>query len=556
LKQLPGSNAREVITRVKQRMEELKKSTFLPGVNYEASYDVSRFLDASFHEVMRTLFEAFILVTLVVYLFLQDWRSTLIPALVVPVSLIGTFAFIQAAGFTLNLVTLFALLLAIGIVVDNAIVVVEAVHAKMSQGIGARKATEAAMHEISGAILAITLVMAAVFVPVAFMTGPTGIFFRQFSITMAIAITLSGVSALTLTPALCALMLKNEHGKKKKTNRVSRFLDGFNKWYDGLSERYQKLLSKIANRRTATFGMLLAFCIFSGLLGKLVPSGFIPDEDQGTFFISVTSPSGATMERTEAVIEDIVRSVKSIDAIESVSTADGTNILSDGTGATYGTCLVNLKNWKDRKMSVQEVMDLVKEKTGHIKDARLDIFLPPPIPGYGNAGGFEVKVIDKTGRNDLNEMQKVSDDFIAALKKRKEIGSAFTIYDATFPQYTLHVDYDKAAQKGVTAEKAMGELSTLVGSEYASNFVRFGRTYKVMVQALPQYRARPEDILKLTVKNDSDQMVPLSAFMTMDKTFGVDQITRYNMYNSAEMNGEEATGFSSGDAIRACPGNR
>jgi len=368
---------------------------------------------------------------------------------------------------------------------------------------------------------------------------------------MAIAITISGICALTLTPALCAIMLKNIHGKEKKKNIVNRFLRAFNTWYSTIEERYRLLLRKIVNRTAITFGLLVLFCIFSGIFGKLVPSGFIPDEDQGTFFISVTTPSGATMERTQAVIDDLVKSIKGIDAIESISTADGTNILSDGTGATYGTCLINLKDWKHRKESVNEVMELVKEKTAHIHDARLDIFPPPPVPGYGNAAGFEMKLIDKTGRNDLNEMQKVSDHFISDLKKRKEIGSAFTIYDATFPQYTLHVDYDKAAQKGVTAGKAMSELSTLIGSEYASNFIRFGKTYKVMVQALPQYRAKPEDVLKLTVKNDSDEMVPISAFTTMEKTYGVDQITRYNMYNSAEMNGEKADGYSSGEAIKA-----
>lgn len=550
LKQLPGSNASEVIRNVKKKMEELKQSSFLPGMDYEISYDVSRFLDASFHEVIKTLIEAFVLVTIVVFVFLQDWRSTIIPAIAVPVSLIGTLFFMYLFGFSLNLITLFALVLAIGIVVDNAIVVVEAVHAKMeSSHMSAVNATKHAMKEISGAIIAITLVMAAVFVPVAFMSGPTGIFYRQFSLTLAISIVISGITALTLTPALCALMLKGNTKHNKKEH--NRFFNRFNNFYESIASRYQNILRKIINRRSVTFIMLIIFCLGSGVFAKLVPSGFIPNEDQGVFYASITTPSGSTLERTKKVVNDLEKACEGIDAIESVSSLAGTNILSDGTGATYGTCLINLKDWKDRSMSVDEVIDLVKERSKKIKDATIDFFPPPAIPGYGTASGFELKLLDKSGNNDLKAMEKVTNDFVADLKKRPEIGSAFTIYDASFPQYTLHFDNDKAAQKGVTANNAMSELQTLIGSEYASNFIKFGKTYKVMVQALPEYRAKPEDVLNLTVKNDQGKMVPLSAFITLEKTYGVDQITRYNMYNSAELNGEEAPGYSSGEAIKA-----
>lgn len=550
LKQLPGSNASEVIRNVKKKMEELKQSSFLPGMDYEISYDVSRFLDASFHEVIKTLIEAFVLVTIVVFVFLQDWRSTIIPAIAVPVSLIGTLFFMYLFGFSLNLITLFALVLAIGIVVDNAIVVVEAVHAKMeSSHMSAVNATKHAMKEISGAIIAITLVMAAVFVPVAFMSGPTGIFYRQFSLTLAISIVISGITALTLTPALCALMLKGNTKHNKKEH--NRFFNRFNNFYESIASRYQNILRKIINRRSVTFIMLIIFCLGSGVFAKLVPSGFIPNEDQGVFYASITTPSGSTLERTKKMVNDLEKACEGIDAIESVSSLAGTNILSDGTGATYGTCLINLKDWKDRSMSVDEVIDLVKERSKKIKDATIDFFPPPAIPGYGTASGFELKLLDKSGNNDLKAMEKVTNDFVADLKKRPEIGSAFTIYDASFPQYTLHFDNDKAAQKGVTANNAMSELQTLIGSEYASNFIKFGKTYKVMVQALPEYRAKPEDVLNLTVKNDQGKMVPLSAFITLEKTYGVDQITRYNMYNSAELNGEEAPGYSSGEAIKA-----
>jgi hydrophobic/amphiphilic exporter-1 (mainly G- bacteria), HAE1 family len=552
IKQLPGSNARAVIQDVKMRLAELKATMFLKGMDYEVSYDISRFMDASVREVVKTFIEALILVALVVFIFLQDWRSTLIPALAVPVSLVGTFFFMQFLGFSLNLITLFALVLAIGIVVDNAIVVVEAVHAKMENSkISPLKATEEAMKEITGAIIAITLVMSAVFVPVAFMGGPSGIFYRQFSLTMAIAIVLSGVVALTLTPALCALLLKNHYGEKKKRTVLSKFFDGFNRWYEGLENKYKNLLSKIANRRMVTFGVILAFCAGTGILGKILPTGFIPNEDQGTFYASVTTPSGATLERTKEVVNAIQREAQNLEGIESVSTLAGTNILSDGTGATYGTALINLKPWKDRTVSVDDVIASLEEKTAYIKDAQIEFFPPPAVPGYGNASGFELRLLDKTGSGDFKKMEEVVRQFISDLKARPEIASAFTIFDASFPQYTLHIDIDKAAQKGVTINNAMGSLQTMLGSEYASNFIRFGQMYKVMVQASPEYRASPEDLLKLYVKNDQEEMVSLSAFITMEKTYGVDQVTRYNMFPSAELNGEGKQGVSSGMVLHA-----
>jgi len=552
LKQLPGSNASEVITNVKKRLAEIKTSTFLTGMDYEVSYDVSRFLDASVHEVIKTLIEAFLLVALVVFIFLQDFRSTIIPAIAVPVSLIGTLFFMQLMGFSLNLITLFALVLAIGIVVDNAIVVVEAVHAKMEKShMGPMKATEQAMKEISGAIIAITLVMSAVFVPVAFMSGPSGIFYRQFSLTMAISIVLSGVIALTLTPALCAMLLKNDHGKPKKLNWITKFFNGFNKWYDGLSSGYQKLLSIIADRRVITYATIITFCFAIGIFGKIIPSGFIPNEDQGTFYASITTPAGSTLERTKAVVNEIQIACKDIDAIESISSLAGTNVLSDGTGATYGTCLINLKDWSKRKQSVDEIIELVTERTKNIKDAQIEFFPPPAVPGYGNASGFELRLLDKTGSGDFKKMAETVSQFIKDLKTRPEIASAFTIFDASYPQYILNIDYDMAAKKGITVSQAMGTLQTLLGSEYATNFIRFGQMYKVMVQALPQYRATPDDILKLPVKNDKDEMVPLAAFIDVERVYGVDQITRYNMYPSAELNGEANEGFSSGSAIKA-----
>ncbi len=550
LKQLPGTNAKEVIDNVKKRMEELKETMFLEGMDYEVSYDISRFMDASIHEVIKTFLEALLLVTLVVFVFLQNWRATLIPALAVPVSIVGTFFFMQFLGFSLNLITLFALVIVIGIVVDDSIVVVEAVHAKMEHSkISAKKAAQAAMKEISGAIIAITLVMSAVFVPVAFMGGPAGIFFRQFSLTMAIAIVISGIVALTLAPALCSLLLK--HPGTEKVTFLTKFFSGFNQWYENLEGRYKSLLDKIINRKIVTWGILIVFIIGTGIFGKILRTGFIPNEDQGMFYVNVLTPPGSTLERTKIVVNAIVKEAETIEEIESISSLAGTNILSDGTGATYGSFLINLKEWSKRNSTVEEIIAELKEKTAHIKDAEIDFFPPPAVPGYGNASGFEVKLLDKTGRDDLKAMEAVTKQFVEDLENRPEIANCFTIFNASIPQYILNVDHDKAAQKGVTVNNAMSTLSALVGSEYASNFIKFGKTYKVMVQALPEYRANPEDILKFRVKNDRDKMVPLSAFITLQKSYGVDQITRYNMYNSAELNGEEAPGYSSGDALKA-----
>ncbi|MDP3506028.1 MAG: efflux RND transporter permease subunit [Myxococcales bacterium] len=552
LKQLPGSNASQVIAEVKRRMAVMKRDVFLPGMNYEFSFDVSRFLDAAVHEVLQTILEAFLLVVLVVFVFLQDWRSTLIPVIAVPVSLIGTFTFINALGFSLNLITLFALVLAIGIVVDDAIVVVEAVHERLEHSkLTVREATDAAMSEIGGAIVAITLVMSAVFLPVAFVSGPAGIFYRQFSLTMAIAIGLSGVVALTLTPALCALLLKRHEPLSHRKGIVAAFFRWFEARYASAEGGYLGVVGKIATRRLVTLLLLVGFTGATGLVAQGVPTGFIPLEDQGTFYASVTAPPGATLERTKVVVDGIGAVARRLEGVASVATLAGTNILSDGTGATYGTVLVNLKPWNERTVAVKEVMRQLGEGTKHLRDAQIEMFPPPPVPGYGNAGGFELRLLDKTGRGDFGEMQKVVTQFIVDLKARPEIASAFTIFDTNFPQYLVHIDLDKAAEKGLAVDASLGALQTMLGSEYATNFIRFGQMYKVMVQAAPEYRSTPEDLLKIQVRSERGELVPLSAVMRLEKTHGVDQTTRYNMYPSAELNGEGPPGVSSGAVLRA-----
>ncbi|MGB7529047.1 efflux RND transporter permease subunit [Sphingobacterium cellulitidis] len=549
LKQSYGSNASQVIKDVKAKMEELQQS-FPKGLHYEISYDVSKFLDASMEKVLHTLVEAFVLVALVVFLFLGDLRSTLIPTIAVPVSLVGAFLFMQFFGITINLITLFALVLAIGVVVDDAIVVIEAVHKKMEEDhISAYKATKRAMKEIAGAIVAITFLMAAVFIPVAFMSGPVGIFYRQFSITMATSIILSGIVALTLTPALCAILLKNNHGKPRKKSIVDKFLDSFNRGFDKMQGRYVGLLRKMVNKRALTFIILIGFCIGAYFLNNSVPAGFIPNEDQGMIYAIIQTPPGSTLERTNKAALDLQKEAEDIDGVASVSSLAGYEILNEGTAANTGTLLINLKGWEERKESAREIIEQLEKSAENIPGASIEFFQPPAVPGYGAAGGFELRLLDKTGNNDFQKMEQVSKDFVKELNKRPELSSVFTFFSASFPQYLLKIDNDIAQQKGVSIDNAMSTLSTLVGSNYETNFIKFDRQYKVMVQALPQYRALPEDILKLYAKNDKGEMVPFSEFMHMEKVYGLSEITRHNMYLASEISGSSAAGFSSGEAI-------
>lgn len=550
LKQRPGSNAREVIENVKRRMAELESSSFPPKMKYNVAYDVSRFLDASIAEVIRTLIEAFLLVFIIVYLFLQDFRSTLIPALAVPVALIGTFAFMDMLGFSINLLTLFAMVLAIGIVVDNAIVVVEAVHAKMHEkGLSAYEATVEAMKDIGGAIVAITLVMSAVFIPVAFMSGPVGIFYRQFSLTLAIAIAISGINALTLTPALCAIMLKPTHGEKK--GWLGRFFKGFNKYYDALNFKYEKLVSQIGSKKWWTFGIFIFFAIATWLTASFLPKGFIPTEDQGVIYVNVTTPPGATVERTGKVLDELARICKELPVIENITSLGGYSLITESAGASYGMAMINLKPWDQREESIQDVIQMLEERSESISDAKIEFFPPPTVPGFGNSSGFELRLIDKTGTNNLARLDEVATSFIDKVIARPEVENAFTSFDPNFPQYLLKVDYEMAAKLEVSVDNAMNTLQTLIGSFYASNFIRFGQMYKVMVQAAPAYRGKPEDVLKMYVKNARGEMVPFSSFLSMERVYGPEQITRYNMFNATMINGEPSLGYSSGDAIKA-----
>ncbi len=551
LKQNYGSNASEVIEEVKEKLEIMKES-FPPGVDYKISYDVSQFLDASIEQVIHTLKDAFILVAIVVFIFLGDWRSTLIPILAVPVSLIGAFFVIQFFGLSINLVTLFALVLAIGIVVDDAIVVVEAVHAKFDEepNISAYNAVKKVLSEISGAIIAITMVMVSVFVPISFMSGPVGTFYRQFSITMASSIVISALIALTLTPVLCAIMLTNHHGRPKKRNLLTKSLDKFNSGFEKLTGKYVGLLRLIVNRRVVTFGILLAFCAGIAYENYVLPSGFIPNEDQGTIYAIIQTPPGSTLEKTNQVSQRLQKICKEIEGVESVSSLAGYEIMTEGRGSNAGTCLINLKTWSDRHHTVKEIMEELEEKTRGL-GAIVEFFEPPAIPGFGTSGGFSMRLLDKTTDTDYHEFDKINKEFMDNLGKRKELAGLFTFFAANYPQYELEIDNNLAMQKGVSIGKAMENLNILIGSTYEQGFIKFNQFFKVYVQSDPKFRRMPSDLLNLFVKNDRGEMVPYSSFMTLKKGQGPNEITRFNLYNSSAIQGLPAKGYTTADAIQA-----
>ena len=551
LKQTLGSNASEVIAQVKEKLKE--QAEFMPpGMAYKVSYDVSTFLDASIEQVLHTLLDAFLLVALVVFLFLGDWRSTLIPIIAVPVSLIGAFFVMQLFGLSINLITLFALVLAIGIVVDNAIVVVEAVHAKMESDhqLTPYAAVKQVMGEIGGAIIAITLVMVSVFIPISFMTGPVGVFYRQFSITMAGSIIISAIVALTLTPVLCAMLMKPHHGVARKRSIMDRFIDAFNRWFEKLTGSYVAILNKIVVRRVLTFGALAGFCAAIYFTNQILPAGFIPSEDQGTIYAIVQTPPGSTLETTNKVAQDLQKICAKIPEVESVSSLAGYEIMTEGRGSNAGTCLIDLKPWHERDKDVHEVMEELEQRTKDL-GAVIEYFEPPAVPGFGSSAGFSLRMLDKTNGTDYHEFERINNEFMAALGKRKELTGLFTFYAANFPQYEMIIDNGLAMQKGVSIGKAVENLNILIGSTYEQGFIRFGRFFKVYAQAAPEYRRYPTDLTGLFVKNEEGEMVPYSSFMRFEKRLGPNEITRYNLYNSATIRGLSVEGYTSGDAIKA-----
>ncbi len=552
LKQNPGSNAAVVIEKVKEKLKEIKEDSFPPGMDYEVSYDVSSFLEASIEKVLHTLFEAFILVALVVFLFLGDWRSTLIPTLAVPVSLIGTFFFMLMFGLSINLITLFALVLAIGVVVDDAIVVVEAVHAKMAEKhLSPYRATKEVVHEISGAIIAITMVMTAVFIPVTFMTGPVGVFYRQFGLTMAMSIVLSGVVALTLTPVLCAMLLKPHTNHVKKRGPLAILLHLFDRGVEKVTGGYAGVLRRIVTRRGMTMFIIMGFSYGIFLVNTQLSTGFIPLEDQGMIYGIIQTPPGSTLEYTNAKSHELQKIARETDGVKSVSSLAGYEVLTEGRGSNAGTCLINLKNWSDRKLTSRQIIAELEEKGRVISNVKLEFFEPPAVPGFGAAGGFSVRLLDKTTSGTYQQLGEVTDKFLKRLGERKEVKGLFTFFASNYPQYEIVINNDVAMQKGVSIGNAMDNLSIVIGSTWEQGFVRFGQFFKVYVQAGPEFRRFPEDLGNMFVKNDRGEMVPYSSFMQIKKKQGLNEINRYNLYTSAAIQGAPAAGFSSGQAIQA-----
>ena len=554
LKQSPGSNAVEVINEVKRQLEQIKMESFPPGMEFEVTYDVSKFLEASIEKVLHTLIEAFFLVSLVVYLFLGDIRSTLIPTIAVPVSLIGTFFVMKMFGLSINLITLFAMVLAIGVVVDDAIVVVEAVHAKMHEKhLSPFRATSEVMDEISGAIVAVTLVMTSVFVPVTFVPGPVGTFYRQFGITMAAAIVLSGIVALTLTPVLCAMILRpHTPGAAKRLGPVGLLLWLFDKGVNLVTAGYGAVLYRLVPRRLIAPLIVAGFAYGIVDVTKVLPTGFIPGEDQGMIYGIIQTPPGSTLEYTNAKSHELQAiAMELTDEVGSVSSLAGYEVLTEGRGSNAGTCLINLKQWSERKRTSREIIADLEERCRKISNVKLEFFEPPAVPGFGAAGGFSVRLLDKNSSTDYRRLGEVTEKFMKALSKREELSDVFTFFNANYPQYELVIDSDSAMQKGVSIGKAMDTLGILIGSTYEQGFILFGQFYKLYVQAAPEYRRYPDDLNYLFVKNDRGEMVPYTAFMKVRKMQGLNEITRYNLYPSAAIQGSPAAGYSSGQALQA-----
>lgn len=552
--QTAGSNATSIIQNIEKYLKEIEP-TLPPGMKTEVIMSANDFLFASIHEVVKTLLEAFLLVVIVVYIFLQDFRSTLIPLIAIPVALIGTFFVLYVIGFSLNLLTLCALVLAIAIVVDDAIVVVEGVHAKLDQGSqSARKASIDAMSELGGAIVSITLVMMAVFIPVSFMTGTSGTFYRQFGLTLAIAIGLSAINALTLSPALCALFLKpHDPNKEEKKTFVTRFHNGFNAAYSTLLQKYKKSVLFFVQHRWIAFGGVALGVFLLVFLMKVTPTGLVPNEDTGTVFAVLDMPPGTSQERTQKALLQLDSLIAANPAVKSRTTITGYSFIA-GQGNTYGTIIVKLKDWAERedieKSDLNSVIGslYVQAKMG-ISDANVLIFGPPMIPGYSISNGFELNLQDKTG-GDLDRFFEIANQFLAKLNQRPEIAAARTSFNPTFPQYMIDIDAAKCKQAGISPRDILTTLQGYYGGLYASNFNSFGKLYRVMIQADPSARISPETLNQIKVRNGSE-MAPITQFMSLRKVYGPDNIDRFNMYTSMSVNGSVAAGYSSGEAIQA-----
>lgn len=550
--QTAGSNAQEVINGVLKVLDEVS-ADFPKGIHTEILTNANDFLDESISKVVHTLIEAFILVFLVVFIFLQDWRSTLIPAIAVPVSIIGTFFFLSMFGFTINMLTLFALVLAVGIVVDDAIVVVEAVHAKLEQGEkDPKKAAHTAMNEISGAIISITLVMSAVFIPVSFISGSAGVFYKQFGLTLAVAIAISAINALTLSPALCAIFLRPHNEEDKKKNFLNRFYDTFNTAFDATTVKYKKAAGFFVHKKWTAFLVIGIFSAAFVLIMNSRPKAFVPNEDVGGVMSDITLPPGTSIEETEKILFQIENSIKDIPGISNILRISGNSLIS-GSGSNYGMIIIRLKHWNERKGEGTDQASIVQElfkRTSGIKDARVIFFARPTIMGFGFSSGFEFELQDQKGGT-IEQLNEVSQKFLAALNARPEVQYASTSFSPNYPQYQVDLDVASIKRAGLTVNDVLSTLQGYYGGVYASDFNRFGKQYRVMYQSEPEFRADPESFNKVMVRNNKGEMAPISQFIELNKVFGPQAINRFNLFTSVHVQGGPNQGYSTGDAINA-----
>ena len=554
ISQTPGSNAHEIIKNIESYLKSVEP-TLPEGITYTINFNANTFLDAAISKVVSTLLEAFLLVFLVVYIFLQDFRSTLIPAIAVPVSIVGTFFFLNLFGYSINMLTLFALVLAIGIVVDDAIVVVEAVHAKMEQTHEkAKPATISAMNEITGAIISITLVMAAVFVPVTFMGGTTGVFYKQFGVTLIVAIAISAINALTLSPVLCSLFLK-PHGDKEYEEKswIGKFFHKFNIAFNAATLKYGKTFTFFLRHKWVT---LVLFVLAGGGIyyaNNQMKSGFVPNEDQGFVMMNAEMIPGASMERVANVMREVNEKLSNIPGVENATFVTGRGMLS-GEGSNNGMGFLKLKPFKERsKIPGQDINTIIQRAFGaasSIKDARVIFFQPSSVPGFGVGGGVSFVLLDKAG-SELSQVNTDVQKFLTALMQRPEIQFAQTSFNVDYPQYQMDINVERAMQSGIAVSTILSTLQNYIGGFYATDFTLYGKQYRVMVQALPEARKDLNSLNSLYVKTGNGQMAPISEFVTLNRTFGAQSLSRYNLFTSVAVSAQNNPAYSSGDAIKA-----
>ncbi|MCH4822359.1 efflux RND transporter permease subunit [Gramella lutea] len=550
--QTPGSNAQEIIEEIYVQLDEMKKD-FPEGVDYIVNYDTNKFLTASISKVQTTLIEAFLLVFLVVFVFLQDLKSTLIPAIAVPVSIIGTFFFLNLLGYSINLLTLFALVLAIGIVVDDAIVVVEAVHAKLEEGEkNPKKASVSAMSEIAGAIVSITLVMAAVFIPITFIQGPAGVFYEQFGVTLIIAILISAVNALTLSPALCAIFLKPEKEEDKKKNLLQKFYAAFDAGFEATKNKYVKSLGFLTRNKWVSFAIL---GVAAGLIfwaNSSIPSGFVPTEDRGVIFVNGDLPPGSSLDRSFETTQILYDQIQDVEGVRTATVIAGRNFFS-GAGSSNFMGFIILEDWENRETeetSIDNIIAKLNQKSGSISDAKIIYFTPPSVPGFGSADGFEMQLLDREAGS-LEDLDETANTFVSNLIQQPEVAYASNPFSTNYPQLRIDINTAKAMQAGVGVNDILSALQGYVGGIYTANFSRFGKQFRVFVQSLPEDRISTESLNSMFVRTSEGQMSPVSQFVTLNRIYGPQSISRFNLFNAVAINGTAMPGFSSGGAIDA-----